>query len=100
MEIHLHGETVKIVNTFTYLGSTLMQDGELGEELTHRVQSGWKILERVSEVLCDRTMNVKTEEKVYRTVIGPTLVYRSRVMGNGEGIGKEIIGGRRHGVLR
>ena len=28
-EIHLQGETVKSVKTFTYLGSTLAEDGEL-----------------------------------------------------------------------
>ena len=27
---------------FTYLGSTLAEDGELDAEVTHRVQSGWK----------------------------------------------------------
>ena len=58
-EIHLQGETVKRVKTFTYLGSTLAEDGELDAEVTHRVQSGWKNWKRVSGVLCDRRMNVK-----------------------------------------
>ena len=40
-EIHLQGETVKRLKTFTYLGSTLAKDGELDAEVTHRVQSGW-----------------------------------------------------------
>ena len=55
-EIHLQGKTVK---TFTYLGSTLADDGELDAEVTHRVQSGWKNWKRVSGVLCDRRMNVE-----------------------------------------
>ena len=58
-EIQLQGETVKRVNTFTYLGSTLAEDGELDAEVTHRVQSGWKNWKRVSGVLCGRRMNVK-----------------------------------------
>ena len=58
-EIHLQGETVKRVNTFTYLGSTLAEDGELDAEVTHRVQSGWKNWKRMSGVLCDRRMNLK-----------------------------------------
>ena len=58
-EIQLQGETVNRVNTFTYLGPTLAEDGELDAEVTHRVQSGWKNWERVSGVLCDRRMNVK-----------------------------------------
>ena len=73
--IYLQGETVKRVNTFTYLGSTLVDDGELDAEVTHRVQSGWKNWKSVSGVLCDRRMNVKIKGKVYRTVVRPTLMY-------------------------
>ena len=36
-EIQLQGETLKRVKTFTYLGSTLAEDGELDAEVTHRV---------------------------------------------------------------
>ena len=71
--IHLQGDTVKRVKTFTYMGSTLAEDGELDAEVTHRVQSGWKNWKTVSGVLCDRRMNVKT--KVYRTVVRPALMY-------------------------
>ena len=63
-EIQLQGETVKRVKTFTYLGSTLAEDGELDAEVTHRVQSGWKNWKRVSGVLCDRRMNMKIKGKV------------------------------------
>ena len=55
--------------TFTYLGSTLVEDGKRDAEVTHRDQSGWKNWKRVSGVLCDRRMNVKTKGKVYRTVV-------------------------------
>ena len=74
-EIHLQGETVKRVTTFTYLGSTLAEDGELDAEVTHRVQSGWTNWKRVSGVLCDRSMNVKIKGKVNRTVVRPALMY-------------------------
>ena len=74
-DIHLQGETVKRVKTFTYLGSTLAEDGELDAEVTHRVQSGWKNWKIVSGMLCDRRMNVKIKGKVYRTVIRPALMY-------------------------
>ena len=36
-DVHLQGETVKRVKTFTYLVSTLAEDGELDAEVTHRV---------------------------------------------------------------
>ena len=44
-ENHLHGETIKRVKTFTYLGSTLAEDGELDVEVTYRVQNGVEELE-------------------------------------------------------
>ena len=56
--IHSQGERVKIMNTFTYLGSTLAEDVELDADVTHRVQSGWTNWKRVSGVLCDRRINV------------------------------------------
>ena len=71
-ETQLQGETVKRVKTFTYLGSTLTEDGELDADVTHRAQSGWK---RVSGVLCYRRMNVKIKGKMYRTVVRPALMY-------------------------
>ena len=74
-EIQLQGETVKRVKTFTYLGSTLAEDGELDAEVTHRVQNGWKNWKRVSGVLCDRKMNVKIKGKVHITVVRPVLMY-------------------------
>ena len=74
-EIHVQGETVKGVKTFTHLGSALAEDGELDAEVTHRVQSGWKNWKRVSGVLCDRRMNVKIKGKVFRTVVSQALMY-------------------------
>ena len=74
-EIQLQGEPLKRVKTFTYLGSTLAEDGELDAEVTLRVQSGWKNWKRVSRVLCDRIMNTKIKGKVYITVVRPALVY-------------------------
>ena len=60
------------MKTFTYLGSTLAEDGELDAEVTHRVQSGWN---NWKSVLCDRGMDVKIKGKVYRTVVRPALMY-------------------------
>ena len=74
-EIHLQGETVKRVKTFRYPESTLMEDGELDAEITHKVQSGWNNWKKVSGVLCDRRMNVKIKGKVYRTVVRPALMH-------------------------
>ena len=41
-DIHLQGETLKRGKTFTYMESTLAEDGELDAEVTHRVHGMWK----------------------------------------------------------
>ena len=73
--IRLEGEEVKRVKPFKYLGSTLAEDGELDAEVNHRVRSGWRNWKNVSGVLCDRRMKVKIKGKVYKTIVGPAMVY-------------------------
>ena len=69
------------MKTFKYLGSTLVENGELDAEVNHRVQSGWRNWKKVSGVLCDRRMKVKIKGKVYKTSNG----VRSGDMGGEEG---------------
>ena len=73
-DIHLQGETVKILKTFTWY-LRWRRIGELDAEVTHIVCSGWKNRKRVSGVFCDRRMNVKINGKVYRTVVRSALMY-------------------------
>ena len=85
-DIHVQGEAVKRVKTFTYLGSTLSEDGvestlsedgELGAEVTHRVQCVWENWKRVSGELCDRIMNgegVQNSGKISTDVRGRDMV--------------------------
>ena len=40
-------------STFTYIGSTLAENGHLDAEMTHRMQSGWGERKKVSGILCD-----------------------------------------------
>ena len=70
-ELHLQGETITRVNTFAYLGSMLVGDGELDVEVTHRVRSGWKNGKSMSVALRDRNMNVEKTGKAHRTAVRP-----------------------------
>ena len=73
-EIQLQGETVKRLKTFTYLGSTLAEDGELDAEVTQENERE------------DQGEGVQNSGKTSTDV-------RGRDMGVEEGTGKEI-GGR------
>ena len=87
--IHLQGETVKRVKTFTYLGSTLAEDGELDAEVTHRVQSGWveELEESVWSVVRQENEREDQVEGVQNSGKTSTDV-RGRDMGVEEGTGK------------
>ena len=69
-EVHLQGETVKRVKTFTYLGSTLARMENWMRKSPKECRVGGR-----TGVLCDRRMNVKIKGKVYRTVVRPALMY-------------------------
>ena len=74
-EVRLQGEKLKRVEKFKYLGSSVSEDGELGAEITHRIQAGWKNWKKVSGVLCDRRIGIKLKGKVYKTVVRPAMMY-------------------------
>ncbi|XP_068250220.1 uncharacterized protein [Palaemon carinicauda] len=58
-EVSLLGERLKRVVNLRYLGSTVAEDGDLGAEISHRIQAGWKNWKKVRGVRCDRKIWVK-----------------------------------------
>ena len=83
------------MKTFTYLGSTLAEDGELDAEVTHKVQSRWKNGKSVWSVVRQENKREDQGEGVQDSGKTGTGV-RGRDIGVEEGTGKEI-GGRRNG---
>ena len=74
-DINIQGENLERVNTYKYLGATLADNGDLYEEMTHRIQSGWKHWKRVSGILCDRRISLRVNGKLYKTVVRQTMMY-------------------------
>ena len=76
-------ETVKMDDTkvsrvkkLKYLGSTVQESGSCEREVKKKVQEGWNGWRRVSGVICDRRLPARVKEKVYSSVVRPTMVYR------------------------
>jgi hypothetical protein len=60
---------------FRYLESMLQKDGDIDEDLSHRIKVIWLKWRQVSGVLCDPRMLLKLKGKFYRTVIRPAMLY-------------------------
>ena len=73
-DINLQAENLERLNTFKYLGATLADNGDLDAEVTH-IQSGCNNWKRVSGILCDRTISLRVNGKVYKTVVRPAMMY-------------------------
>jgi hypothetical protein len=56
-------------DSFHYLGSIISKDGEIDEDVEHKIKVGWLKWGLASGVLCDRQMPTRLKENFYRTMI-------------------------------
>ena len=57
------------------MGSIIQQEGEIGEDVNHRVQAEWVKWRSASGVLHDRRIPLKLKKKFYKTAIRPAILY-------------------------
>ncbi|KAJ4744373.1 Retrovirus-related Pol polyprotein from type-1 retrotransposable element R2 [Rhynchospora pubera] len=74
-DVCLDGQVVLTKDTFRYLGSMLQSDGEIDEDVSHRIRAGWVKWRQASGVLCDKKVPQKLKGKFYRTAIRPAMLY-------------------------
>ena len=75
--IIVSGTPLKRAKTFTYLGSTLTNDGNCEHDVKARISSAWTKWRSLTGVLCDKRMPNKLKGKLYRTVARPAMMYGS-----------------------
>jgi hypothetical protein len=73
--VRLDGQVAPKKDTFRYLRSMLQKDGDIDEDLSHRIKTGWLKWRQASGVLCDPRVLLKIKDKFYRTTIRPTMLY-------------------------
>ena len=73
--ITLDGKNISSSDCFKYLGSIIQADGELDDDVAHRIQAGWMKWRSASGFLCDRGMPLRLKGKFYRTAVRPALLY-------------------------
>jgi hypothetical protein len=74
-DVRLDGQVVPKKDTFRYLGSMLQKDGDIDEDVSHRIKAGWLKWREASSVLCDPRVPLKLKGKSYRTAIRPAMLY-------------------------
>jgi hypothetical protein len=58
-DVRLDGQVVPKKDTFYYLGSMLQKNGDIDEDVSHRIKPGWLKWYRVSGILCDPRVPLK-----------------------------------------
>ena len=69
LDVKLGNQIIPQVTKFKYLGSVRRQDGEIDDDVNHKIQVGWCKWRKATEVLCDKKIPHKVKGKFYRTVI-------------------------------
>jgi hypothetical protein len=71
----LDGQVVLMNDIFWYLGSMLQSDGEIDEDVSHKIRIIWVKWRQASGILCDKKVSNKLKGKFYRTTIRPVMMY-------------------------
>jgi hypothetical protein len=74
-DVSLEGQVEAKKDTFRYLGSMLQKDGDIDEDVRHRISAGWLKWRQASGVLCDKKVPQRLKGKFYRTAIRPAMLY-------------------------
>jgi hypothetical protein len=77
-DVRLDGQVVPKKGTFRYLGSMLQKDGDIDEDVSHRIKVSWLKCRQASDVLCDPRVPLKLKGKFYSTAIRPAMLYEAK----------------------
>ena len=73
----ISGVEVSEVESFKYLGSFVQKNGDLDEDVKHRIKCGWMKWREASGVLCDKRIPMRLKGKFYKSVVRPAMLYGS-----------------------
>ncbi|XP_070036761.1 uncharacterized protein [Nicotiana tomentosiformis] len=75
MDVRVSSQLIPKKRSFKYLGSVIQEDGEIDENITHRIGVGWMKWRLASSVFCDRKVPLKLKGKFYRVMVRPAILY-------------------------
>jgi hypothetical protein len=74
-DVRLDSQVVPKKDNFHYLRSMLQKNGDIDEDLSHRIKVRWLKWRQASGVVCDPRVPLKLKDKFYRIVIRSTMLY-------------------------
>ena len=77
----MHGEKLKQVKSFKYLGSLINNKGGCEKEVQARVSASLMKWREVKTVLNDKRMPMRLKAKIYSTMVRPVMTYGSECWG-------------------
>ena len=63
-DVSLDGQVVAHKDIFRYLGSMLQKDGDIDEDVRHKISAGWLKWRQASVILYDRRVSQKGKRQV------------------------------------
>jgi hypothetical protein len=73
--IKVDNKSFERVEQFKYLGTTLMNQNSIQEEIKSRLKSGNGCYHLVQDLLSSSLLSKNTQIKIYRTIILPVVLY-------------------------
>nr|XP_016502814.1 PREDICTED: uncharacterized protein LOC107820961 [Nicotiana tabacum] len=74
-DVRLNSQVIPKKGSFKYLGSSIQGNGEIDEDVTHRIGTGWMKWRLASGVLCDKKVPPELKGKFYRAMVRPAMLY-------------------------
>jgi hypothetical protein len=75
VEVRLDTQLLPKKDKFKYLGSFIQRDGEIDDDVTHRIGMGWLKWRMASSVLCDKNISCRLKGNFYKIVVRPAILY-------------------------
>nr|XP_009587937.1 uncharacterized protein LOC104085568 [Nicotiana tomentosiformis] len=77
-DVRLDMQVTPMKESFKYLGSIIQKNGEINEDVTHRIGAGWVKWRLVFAVLWDKNVPLRLKGKFYKVVVRPTMLLDRR----------------------
>ena len=75
LNIKIEGTDVELVNSFTYLGQTISDDGRSEKEIKRRIEIARTVFNCMTNVLTSKNISLHTRKRIVKCYIWTTLLY-------------------------